>query len=78
MIHILGYIGLALNLLSMTMKNILTLRALSASANFIYIIYGVLLGAPPVIIGCTIAVVIHSYHIVKLIQKKKADGEQNV
>jgi hypothetical protein len=67
MIHLLGYLGLALNLLSMTRKNLLTLRVLSATANIIYIVYGVMLGAPPVVIGCTVAVIVHDYHIVKLI-----------
>jgi hypothetical protein len=53
----------------MSMKNILILRILSAVANFIYIIYGLFLGAPPLIIGGAIVIVIHGYHIHKLIQK---------
>lgn len=71
MIHILGFIGLAINLLSMAMKNILTLRILSAIANFIYIIYAIIIESPPLVIGCAIAVIIHCYHIVKLIKEKK-------
>ncbi len=74
MIHIIGYIGLAINLLSMTMKNILTLRILSATANFIYVIYGIIIVAPPIVIGCAIAVIIHSYHIVRLIKEKKTQN----
>lgn len=70
MIHILGYIGLALNLLSMTMKNILWLRILSALANFLYVIYAIIIESPPLMIGCAIAVIIHCYHIVKLIKNK--------
>jgi hypothetical protein len=49
------------------------LRILSAAANFIYIIYGFLLVAPPLIIGGTIVILIHAYHIYKLIQNNKVD-----
>jgi len=71
LIHIIGYIALGLNLTSMTMKNILYLRVLSLIANFLYLIYGVLLNAPPLIIGCTIAMFIHSYFIYKIKKEKK-------
>ena len=71
MIHIMGYIGLVLNLLSMAMKDVIHLRLLSLIANAIYVFYGILLHAPPLIIGCSIAVMIHGYHIYKLIQENK-------
>jgi hypothetical protein len=67
-VHLLGLVALFFSLLGMTMKNILTLRIFSASGNFIYIIYGLLIGAPPLIIGGAIVVVIHGYHIHKLVQ----------
>lgn len=73
MVHLLGLAALGFSLLAMSMKNILTLRILSAAANFIYIIYGLLLGAPPLIIGGAIVIVIHGYHIHKLVQKNKID-----
>lgn len=66
MIHILGYIALALNLFSMTRKNILSLRVLSAAANALYILYGVLLASPPIVIGCSIAVTIHLHKIYQI------------
>lgn len=71
MIHIIGYLALGINLLSMTMKKILLLRVLSLTANLIYISYGILLNAPPFIIGCGIAVLIHGYHIIKIQKSKK-------
>jgi len=71
MIHLVGYSALSLNLLSMTMKNILYLRFLSLIANAIYLVYGILLNAPPFIIGCGIAIIIHSFHIFRLIKFKK-------
>ncbi|MEM1137746.1 MAG: hypothetical protein AAGI07_18045 [Bacteroidota bacterium] len=66
MIDLIGYAALGLNLLSMTMKDILYLRLFSFLANVSYIIYGVMLSAMPIIVGCSIAVAIHSYHIVKI------------
>ena len=71
--HLLGLIALCLSLLAMSMKNILILRIFSAVANFVYIIYGALLGAPALIIGGAIVIVIHAYHIRKLVRKNKAD-----
>lgn len=71
MIHIIGYVALGINLLSMTMKNVFSLRLLSLIANLIYLIYGVLLNAPPFIIGCGIAIIIHGFHLVKLRKSKK-------
>lgn len=70
MTHILGYIALVLNLTSMSMKNVLYLRALSFVANFIYIFYGIILHSPPLIIGCSIAVSLHGFHIYKLLKEK--------
>ena len=66
MIHFIGYSALILNLISMTMKNVVHLRLFSLIANAIYILYGVLLNAPPFIIGCSIAVIIHAYHLYQL------------
>lgn len=65
-IHTLGYIALAVSLFSMTRKNVLTLRILSAAANAFYVVYGFLLNAPPLIIGCSTAILIHAYQIYKL------------
>ena len=40
MINALGFLGLILNLISMTMKDIFLLRFLSLAANTIYFVYG--------------------------------------
>ena len=71
MIHLLGYSALTLNLFSMTRKDILYLRWLSLLANGIYIVYGILLSAPPFIIGCSIAVLIHAYHLYNLHRQRR-------
>lgn len=74
MIDLIGYIGLTMNLLSMTMKDILWLRWFSIVANSIYICYGIMLGAMPFIIGCSIAVCIHIYHLIIMYSVKKKES----
>ncbi len=71
MINALGFLGLILSLASMSMKDILYLRFLSLAANSIYIIYGVLIDATPIIAGSIIAVIIQAIRIYKLNQNKK-------
>jgi hypothetical protein len=72
-VHLLGLAALGFSLLAMSMKNILILRILSTIANFIY---GLLLGAPPLIFGGAIVIVIHGYHIHKLIRNTKMECEK--
>ncbi|SHH55967.1 hypothetical protein [Winogradskyella jejuensis] len=61
-----GYIALVLNLYSMSVKGEYRLRFISAIANTIYIGYGILLNAYPIIIGCSIAVFLHVYRLKNL------------
>jgi len=71
MTNALGFFALTLNLTAMTMKGIFYLRVLSLVANSIYIVYGLLLGAPPIIAGSSIAVVIHSVSLYRLKHPKQ-------
>jgi hypothetical protein len=52
-------------------KDILYLRVLSLVANTIYIIYGLLLGAAPIVTGSFVAVIIQSVSIYKLKHPKQ-------
>ena len=61
-----GYIGLGLNLYSMYTRGEYKLRLFSIIANAIYIIYGILLSAMPIVIGCTIAIILHVYRLKKI------------
>lgn len=70
LIDSIGYVALIINLYSMSSKGEYKLRLLSLVANIIYIIYGALINATPVIVGCTIAVLLHIYHIRRLQIKK--------
>jgi cytochrome bd-type quinol oxidase subunit 2 len=66
MLDLVGYLGLGLNLFSMYSKKEYRLRFFSIIANFIYIIYGVMINALPLIIGSSVAVIIHLYRLYKL------------
>ncbi len=75
MVQIIGYTALSLNLISMSMKNVLYLRVCSLLANAIYVVYGIMLDAPPVFIGCAIGVLLHSYRIYKTLSEKASNSQ---
>jgi hypothetical protein len=77
MTNALGFLALTLNLTAMTMKDILYLRVLSLVANALYIIYGLLLGAAPIVTGSFVAVVIHSITIYRLKHAKQITISKN-
>jgi hypothetical protein len=77
MTNALGFLALTLNLTSMTMKDILYLRVLSLLANTIYIIYGLLIGAAPIVTGSFVAVVIHSVSIYTIKHTKQITLSKN-
>lgn len=77
MTNALGFFALTLNLTAMAMKDILYLRVLSLAANTIYIIYGLLIGAAPIVTGSFVAVVIHSASIYRLKHRKQITLSKN-
>ncbi len=66
LIDSIGYVALVINLYSMSTKGEYKLRLISLIANIGYILYGVLINATPIIVGCTIAVFLHGFHIRRL------------
>jgi len=70
LIDSIGYGGLVINLYSMSTKGEYKLRLISLIANVIYILYGALISATPIIMGCTIAVFLHGHHLRRLKIKK--------
>lgn len=66
LIDCIGYGGLIINLYSMSTKGEYKLRLISLIANIIYVLYGALINATPIIVGCAIAVLLHGYHIKRL------------
>ncbi len=61
-----GYIALMLNLYSMSSKGESRLRIISVLANLIYVGYGIMIGAVPIILGCTVAVILHVYRLSRM------------
>ena len=72
-IDCIGYGGLVMNLYSMSTKGEYKLRLISLIANVIYILYGALIIATPIIVGCSIAVFLHSYHLRRLKLNKNSN-----
>ena len=66
LIDSIGYGALIINLYSMSTKGEYKLRIFSLIANIFYILYGILIHATPVIVGCIIAVLLHAHHIRRL------------
>ncbi len=66
LIDSIGYAALVINLYSMSVKGEYKLRLISLIANTGYILYGALISATPIIVGCTIAVLLHGYHLRRL------------
>ena len=66
--EVVGYLGLALNLISMSVKGEPRLRLLSLVANATYIVYGIMIGAMPIILGSLTAVLLHAYRLIQLNQ----------
>ncbi|WP_405207341.1 hypothetical protein [Aquimarina sp. LLG6339-5] len=73
LIDCIGYGGLVINLYSMSTKGEYKLRLISLIANAVYIVYGTIISATPIIVGCTIAVFLHGYHLRRLTIKKNRD-----
>ena len=62
-VDVIGYFALLLNLCSMAAKGERRLRLVSLLANGIYIYYGILIAALPIVLGCSTAVVLHAYRL---------------
>ena len=70
-IDMMGYLALCINLYSMSVKGEQKLRIISAIANTCFVIYGSLIAALPIVIGSTVAVCLHSYHIIRIEKEKR-------
>jgi hypothetical protein len=73
MIQFIGYTALILNLASMSMKSILYLRTCALVANAFYVYYGMLLEQPPIFIGCTVAIILHTIGIRREMRKRTTE-----
>lgn len=74
---LIGYLGLGLNLYSMYSRGEYRLRLISAIANFIFVIYGLLISASPIVIGSSIAVILHVYRLRSLSSITHAENQKS-
>lgn len=64
-IEIFGYISMIVVLVSMTMDNIKKLRIVNSIACAMFIIYGIALGATPIIVMNVLVIAINLYNLSK-------------
>ncbi|MBL4715161.1 MAG: hypothetical protein COC01_05350 [Bacteroidetes bacterium] len=72
MIEAIAYIALMISLVSMSMKSMIYLRAFHALSSLLFGIYGICIDAFPLIIGGSLFLIIHSYHIIKMLRITRA------
>lgn len=67
--ELIGYLALGFGLVAMGMKSLVPLRIIHALSAISYIVYGSMIGAYPLIIGGSLFLAIHSYHLVRIHKK---------
>ena len=67
-----GYLALAIGLIAIANKHMLWLRLLHGLSAATYIWYGISIEAYPLILGGSLFLLIHSYHLLKMAQRKKS------
>jgi hypothetical protein len=77
MYETLAYIGIGLNLFSMYLKGEFRLRIFSVIANLTFLLYGILTGTAPFIIGCSIAVFLHTYRLIGMRKNKNLEVHEH-
>jgi len=70
-IDTIGYISNAILLISSMQTKMMKLRILCLIGTLLYLLYGILLNANPIIISSIIYIMIHSYNIYKIIKEER-------
>lgn len=58
-----GYLSMAVVLISFTMKNVSTLRIINTIGCILFVIYGIMLSSKPIIITNTAIAIINLYYL---------------
>lgn len=66
MTHLIGYLALGFGLVAMGMKRMVILRIVHMLSALTYIIYGTMIDASPVIVGGSLFIVVHGYHLIRM------------
>ncbi|MEO1050996.1 MAG: hypothetical protein AAFX87_10220 [Bacteroidota bacterium] len=75
MTDLIGYIALGIALLALSKKKLLTLKWWHLTSSALYIIYGTIISAWPVVVGAVLYCSMHIYHLVKHYRSNK-DAQQ--
>jgi len=65
LVDLIGFAALGMALIAMSKKNVIMLRRWHLAASFLYLIYGLLIMAYPIILGAVLYCSIHLYHLYK-------------
>ncbi|HCX23349.1 MAG: hypothetical protein CMB80_31950 [Flammeovirgaceae bacterium] len=64
--ELIGYSAIIFSLLAMSQTSVWKLRVLHMISAVIYILYGSMLDAYPIVFGSCLFLLIHSWHLIKL------------
>lgn len=65
LVDLIGFAALAIALVAMSRKNVIILRRWHLAASTLYLVYGLLITAYPIIVGAVLYCSIHLYHLYK-------------
>ncbi|MFT5759658.1 MAG: hypothetical protein ACI9LM_004425 [Alteromonadaceae bacterium] len=71
--EIIGYVGSAAIAISLLVTNVSVLRYLNSVGCMVFAIYGLAIGAYPVVLMNSICIIINIYHIVKIKNSNKRE-----
>ncbi|MDV7103439.1 YgjV family protein [Vibrio sp. TH_r3] len=77
-VEIMGYIASIMVAISLTMKNIVKLRIINFIGCSFFVIYGLMIGATPVVLTNTFIACVNVYFIVKWHQNKTPNNTTSV
>lgn len=72
-VEIMGYIASIMVAISLTMKDIVKLRILNFVGCSFFVVYGLMIGAMPVVATNAFIACVNVYFLLKMHQEKKAD-----
>ena len=72
--ELVGYLASALVVLSLVMASVLRLRIIGFVGAVVFSTYGALIGSIPVIVTNLAIIVVHGYHLVRILRDRSADA----
>lgn len=72
--ELVGYVASALVVLSLVMASVLRLRIIGFAGAVVFSTYGVLIGSIPVIVTNVAIILVHGYHLSRILRDRSADS----